>query len=303
MAKILITGALKLSETMRDEIQKRGFEILWVQNECEPLSINHSDIDAIICNALLQHNDIDEFTSLKYIQTTSAGLDRMPICKIHERGIALHSAGGVYSIPMAEWVVMGILSLLKESRSFYDSQKAELWSKRRELRELYGSRALIVGYGSVGREVALRLRAFGVEITALDLRPIEDDLVTNSYLVDELNDCVSNQDIIVLCLPLTSATHHLFDASIFGLIRRGTILVNIARGALVDENAMVAALEEGLLGGAVLDVFQQEPLPAHSPLWRVPRVIITPHNSFVSSANQERLERLILKNLNSYGKQ
>lgn len=300
LSRILITGAIKLSESLRVELEKLGLSVTFVQNEQEKLAIDPADFDMVVCNGLFLYNDIDDFTSLKYIQVTSAGLDRLPLEKIKERGIVLHNARGVYSIPMAEWVLCGLLMLYKNMSKHISNKSAHSWVKDRGSRELCGQRALIVGYGSVGDHVAKRLNAIGVEVSALDIRSVESPYITQSYSLDLLPQVISKFDIVVLTLPLTDSTHHIINESIFDNMQRGSIIVNIARGAIIDESALVRSLTNGNLAGAVLDVFEQEPLPASSPLWDMDNVILTPHNSFVSNRNSERLESLVIENLQKY---
>ncbi len=298
--KILITGALKLTDLLRGQIEALGLEILFVQNELEPLSMDVSDVEMVICNGLFLHNDISKFTSLKYIQVTSAGLDRLPLKEIEERGITINNARGVYSIPMAEWAICGVLSLYKYTREFFVSQGRREWKKNRDIIELYNKRALVVGYGSVGYEVSKRLHGLGVHVGAVDITNIESEYVSDSYTISNLGAVVGEYDIVVLTLPLTEATRHLFNGDMFAKMKADSILINISRGAVVDEQALIVALKKNRLQGAALDVFEEEPLSVDSPLWDMDSVIITPHNSFVSACNQQRLESLIIENLIKY---
>jgi len=298
--KLLITGALRPSAELLAGLETVGFELLFVQNELEELTIDVSDVACVICNGLFLHTPLERFSSLRYIHVTSAGLDRLPLEEIRARGIELFSARGVYSIPMAEWAVAGVLALYKNLRGFMEAQAASEWRKDRTVRELHGKSALVLGFGSVGQEVAKRFWALGMRVSALDLFPCSADYLEASYTFDELEAAVANADVLVLTLPLTEQTHHLFDASMLARLKGSAVLVNIARGPVVDEAALVAALKSGALSGAVLDVFEAEPLAADSPLWGMPQVIATPHNSFVSEQNADRLEGLILQNLTKY---
>ena len=164
MKKILLTGAFKYSKDQLSEIERLGFKILYVQDERMPLDFDVSDIDIVACNNLFLYNDIKGFKNLKTIQLTSAGVDRVPLDYINEKGIQLFNARGVYSIPMAEWVILKILEIYKKSRIFYKNQERHKWEKQRELFELSDKTAVIIGYGSVGDEIAKRLKAFGVDV-------------------------------------------------------------------------------------------------------------------------------------------
>ncbi len=299
-SRVLITGAVKLSESLRANLEQLGLSVTFIQNEQGELAVDPANFDMVICNGLFLYHDIDQFTSLKYIQVTSAGLDRLPLEKIRARGIELRNARGVYSIPMAEWVLCGLLMLYKNMPKHISNKISHSWVKDRGSREICGQRALIVGYGSVGDHVAQRLHAVGVEVSASDVRDVESPYIANSYKIDTLSQVISNFDIVVLTLPLMDETYHIINQSILDKMQQGSVLVNIARGPVVDESALIQSLSSGHLGGAVLDVFEEEPLSATSPLWDMDNVILTPHNSFVSNRNSDRLEGLIVDNLNEY---
>ncbi len=300
MDKILVTGAINPANNICEELVKRGFEVDFVADELKELDIDVSGYAGVICNSLFMHNDIDRFKALRFIQLTSAGLDRAPVERIKESGITLYSARGVYSVPMAEWAVCSVLSLYKNFNHFYKAQESHNWSKYREVRELDGSKALVVGLGSVGIEVAKRLDAMGVEVSGVDIVSVESQYIDRCYSISELKSVIADYDIVILTLPLTADTRHLFDGSHFNVMRDGAVLVNISRGGVVNQDDLVEALKTGKLWGAALDVFETEPLDSESPLWDMERVLITPHNSFVSNRNRERLERLIIENITTY---
>ncbi len=302
MDKILITGAHHPSQYLTEELEKCGFEIDFVTNELEEIDRSLSDYSAVICNSLFMHNDIEKFTSLKFIQLTSAGLDRVPLAKIEARGIELCNARGVYSVPMAEWAISSILALYKESKHFFVAQQNHAWHKHRHIKELYGSRALVVGMGSVGGEVAKRLYAMGVECCGVDIYNIQSPYINECYKIEELSSIIANFDVVVLTLPLTEQSRNLFNKDMFDAMKSDATLINIARGGVIDQEALIQTLSEGKLHGAALDVFDTEPLCPQSKLWDFNNVIVTPHNSFVSDKNKERLEKLIVKNItNHYG--
>lgn len=294
--KILITGAWPCEEDSVFKLKKMGHEVLFHQDEKEMVNPIGCMVDAVICNALFVYNDINKFKNLKIIQLTSAGLDRVPLEKIQERDIKLYNARGVYSIPMAEFAVGGVLQLYKQSCFFNENKKLKKWEKCRDVLELYKKQVCIVGCGSVGTECAKRFKAFGCEVFGIDVVPFESDFYDKMVSLNELDEVLKGADIVVLTLPLTEETVHLFDESRFDAMKNGSVLVNIARGKIVSEKDLIKALDEKLYG-AVLDVFEQEPLPCESLLWNMPNVIITPHNSFVGDSNSERLFDVICKNL------
>ena len=298
--KILLTGAYKYTDCQLSRLKAMGAEILYVADEREEIPFDVSSVDAVVCNGLFLYNDIKKFKSLKYIQLTSAGLDRVPAEYIKSKNIALFNARGVYSVPMAEFAVLGTLLIYKKSFFFRDNQKNHIWQKNRELSELCGKSVAIIGCGSVGTECAKRFKAFGCRVSGVDLYPSENEFYDKIYPLSELPSVLSNADTAVLTLPLTDETKGLFGEKVFSYMKDTAVLVNISRGAVVDESALAAALSEKKLYGAVLDVFENEPLPQDSPLWDMENVIITPHNSFVSEKNADRLFSVIYNNLSEF---
>jgi len=298
---LLITPALTLTSEQKTALSAHH-TLYTISDErlplCEQtLSFLPEDIDGIVCNLFFQHNDLSSLPNLKFIQLTSAGLDRVPLDEIRRRGIALYNAGATYAVPMAEWAVAKILEIAKSSAFFRENQQRRAWVKHRGIRELSGMTAAIVGFGHVGKQTAARLRAFGVRITAVDIVKGDDSLYDRYYDIAELDTALGTADIVVLTLPLTDKTRGLFDASRFDAVKQDAIFVNIARGGLVDETALLTALNSGKLYGAALDVFVSEPLCEDSPLWDCDRALITPHNSFVGNGNTRRLTALVLQNL------
>ena len=298
--KLLLTGAFKCTDEQIEYLKSLGHEIVFFGDEREKLDFDASDIKGVICNGLFVYNDIEQFHSLKYIQLTSAGFDRVPMDYIKQHGIEIHNARGVYSVPMAEFALTGILQLVKQSRFFYENQKRCVWEKSRTLGELAGKTAVIVGAGNIGAEVAKRLKAFDVTVVGIDITTDERPYFDKIELLSNLDEQLKAADIVVLTLPLTDDTKGMFDKSKFDLMKNSCIFVNIARGQLVVENDLVDALNNKKISGAVLDVFETEPLEKTSPLWDMDNVIITPHNSFVGQNNNKRMFDVIISNLENY---
>ena len=294
--KLLVTGAWQCTSEQLNQIEKMGHSIVFMQNEKDELPCKCEEVEGIICNGLFLHHSIEKFTALKFIQLTSAGFDRVPMEYVEKKGIKIYNARGVYSIPMAEYALSGVLSMYKQSRFFYENQKNKVWEKNREVLELCKKTVCIVGCGSVGTECAKRFSAFGCEVVGVDLYPREDSAYKKIYGLEELDACLPNSDVVVLTLPLTEQTYHMINQTRFNNMKYVAVLVNIARGKIVEEKALLQALDNKLLG-AVLDVFIEEPLNANSLLWQKQNVIITPHNSFVGDGNLERLYKVIIENL------
>lgn len=277
---LLITGVFSLTPEFQTELENLGWTVCFHQQEQDPV-ICPERYDAVICNGLFLYHNIKEFKLLKLIQLTSAGYDRVPMDYIQAHGIQIFNARGVYSIPMAEFALCGVLQLYKQSRFFGKNQILHRWEKHRGVKELAGQTVCIVGCGSVGQECAKRFTAFGCRVIGVDLCPVSSEYLAEIYLLEQLHEALKISDVIVLTLPLTPETKHIFDRKTFSQIKDGAVLVNIARGGVVDTTAMTEALETGRLSGAVLDVFEEEPLGEDSPLWDMEHVVVTPHNSFV----------------------
>lgn len=287
---LLVTGAWAEAKEHISTIEEMGHRVVFLQQEKEKLPCTYEWVEGVICNGLFLHHSISKFTSLKYIQLTSAGFDRVPMDEVERRGIEIHNARGVYSIPMAEFAIAGVLDLYKEMKQFREQQERHEWIKNRNIRELAGSKVVIVGCGSVGTECAKRFKAFDCGVIGLDVDTREDPWFDKVLKIGEIDTLLQDADIVVLTVPLTDETKGLIDQRRLELI--DGVLVNISRGGVVDQKAL-----ENWKGLAVLDVFEIEPLDECSPLWEKENTIVTPHNSFVGNGNRLRLSNCVLGNL------
>lgn len=306
--RLLITGAWRADKEALAAVTAMGHELLLCPDESGPLPCDPAWVEGVIANGLFLHHPIEAFTSLRFIQLTSAGLDRIDLTYTTARGISLYAADDVYSIPMAEHALGCVLSLYRDGGIFYINQKSHVWEKRRELRELYGQTVLILGCGHVGNACAARFAAMGCTVLGMDVCPREDDRYECICPPPALPALLPRADVVICALPLTERTRGMIDAGMLSMMKRGSVLVNLSRGAVVDTEALRCALTpdangERLLYGAVLDVLEKEPLPASDALWDLPGVILTPHNAFIGSGNAVRLRDCILRHLKEYGGQ
>jgi len=297
---LLVTGAWSDAQAHIPELKRMGHEMSFLQQEQDALPCACEWVEGVICNGLFLHHPIERFVNLRYIQLTSAGYDRVPMDYIEAHGIEIHNARSVYSIPMAEFVISGVLQLYKRAEAFRRNQREHRWVKQRDLLELSGKTVLIVGCGSVGTECAKRFAAFGCQVTGINTDGRANEACSRTVSMASLDEELPRADVVVLTLPLTEQTRHLLDAKRMRRMKDGAALVNIARGAIMDEAALIQELPR--LGGAVLDVFQEEPLSEDSPLWDAENVIVTPHNSFVGDGRSLRLGREIFRNLSKRNK-
>jgi phosphoglycerate dehydrogenase-like enzyme len=236
---------------------------------------------------------------LRWIHSASAGVDRISIPAVRERGLVVTNARGVFSRPIAEYVVMMSLAIARRLPHLLELQRERTWQplRGRELSELTVG---IIGYGSIGEEIARLLEPFGCRVLAtrrhLD-RGTGSAGRVELYHLDDLAEVLRASDIVVVAAPLTDETAGLIGAEQLAEMREDAWLINIARGRLIDELALRRALESGWIGGAVLDVFSEEPLSADSPLYRTPNLLITPHTSWASDRVIERSVDLFVENL------
>lgn len=294
---LLVTGAWQGYKDCEDQIINNGHSPMFMQFEKDALPISPEWVEGIICNGLFLNHQIEQFTNLKYIQLTSAGYDRVPMKYIKEHNIEIHNAKGVYGIPMAEYAICSVLQLYKQASFFRDNQKKHQWEKHRGLLELSGKIVCIVGCGDVGMECAKRFQAFGCKTIGIATKARKQDYFDEVYSIQYLDDVIKEADIVILAVPLNEDTRNMFNIDRFHMMKNSAVIVNIARGAVIDSAALELALQKKQIYGAVLDVFEEEPLSENSPLWDMKNVIITPHNSFVGEHNRKRLNEVICRNL------
>jgi phosphoglycerate dehydrogenase-like enzyme len=199
---------------------------------------------------------------------------------------------------MSEWLILKILEIYKKSRQFYKNQDQARWKKQYDIMELTGKVATIIGFGDVGIEVAKRLQAFGVYVVGIGRKNKESVLLNEYHTINELDKVLEKSDIIISSLPLTEETRHLIDKEKIKRMKDGCVFINVSRGGVIDEIALIEAIYNNKFLGVALDVFEEEPLSNESIWWSLENVIITPHNSFISDKINDRLFELIFKNLN-----
>jgi phosphoglycerate dehydrogenase-like enzyme len=244
---------------------------------------------------------------LQWIHSTAAGVAQLMYPELRQSGITVSNASGIFSVPMAEHTMGLILAM---ARNFPDSVRYQdqskwsvqaLWDRPQHLTEINGSVLLIVGYGSIGRELARRAKAFDMNVWGVTRSGQGDRRYTEKiFPAWQLNEALPSADYVVIAAPETSETKHLIGAEQIARMKRGARLINVARGSLLDEAALIGALQSGALGGAALDVTGVEPLPPESPLWKAPNLFITPHTSAISERLWLRETELFLKLLDEW---
>ncbi|MGH9017172.1 MAG: NAD(P)-dependent oxidoreductase [Acidimicrobiales bacterium] len=228
---------------------------------------------------------IDEFPDLRWVHSDYVGVEELPLDLLAGRGILLSNGAGIAARPMAEWVVLAILAAAKALPRFVRLSDAGTWEVGAPLAELKGAVVLLLGLGAVGSLAAAMLAPFGVDVRGCARRPRTEVPAGVGRLIvgDQWRRELPDADYVVCALPLTAETASMLDARAFGAMKRGAWVINVARGGLIDDDALVAALDSGHLGGAVLDAFRQEPVPSGHRLWGRPDVLALPHVTWSSS--------------------
>ncbi len=253
---------------------------------------------------------------LTWVHSATSGVERALTPVALERGLVVTNARGVFSRPIAEYVLMMILSVSRRLPQLLELQRERTWQPLEGV-ELRDVTVGIVGLGSIGRAVGALATAFGCRVVAVrrrgeagsasSLRDDEGELFGEIVLdrvggPETLPELLAESDFIVLAAPLTSETEQMINAETLAMVKPGAWLINVARGRLIDERALIRALREGGLGGAVLDTFREEPLPATSPFYDLPNVIVTPHTAWSSGRVLDRSVELFCENLRRFAK-
>ena len=244
---------------------------------------------------------------LQWVHSTAAAVGILPLKELAARNIAVTNSRGIQAATIAEFVIGGLLVISRRFHLMLAAQRERRWIQNDLTRDVWpwslrGRRMTIIGFGTIGREVAQRAHAFGMRVTAIrrkvaEARPASiDRIMAPEHLDDALDGC----DVLVIAAPSIAETDRMIGAERLAMLNHGAIVINVARGRIIDEAALEAALRSGHLGGAVLDVFEREPLEPQSPLWDLPNVIISPHVSGVRPDHWDDVMDLFSENLQRF---
>jgi phosphoglycerate dehydrogenase-like enzyme len=255
----------------------------------------------------LRPEQLKAATKLKWIHSTATGVAQLMYPALRDSGVTVTNPKGIFAVPMAEHA-MGLLLAL--ARNFPDSVRhqdhqhwgqQDIWDQPQKLTELNGQLLVIIGFGSIGQELARRAKSFAMRVWAVNRSgDSESPDVVRILPVAQLLEALPHADFVVIAAPETPETQRLLGGKEFACMKPSVRVVNVARGSLLDEAALVKALKEQRLGGAALDVTAAEPLPSGSPLWKAPRLFITPHTSAVSDRLWPRQTELLLRLLEKW---
>ncbi|TAH63818.1 MAG: D-2-hydroxyacid dehydrogenase, partial [Anaerolineaceae bacterium] len=249
-----------------------------------------------------KHDELRKAVNLKWLHLPSAGADGYTDPSVYvNNDILLTTSSGVYGRAIAEHVFAMILSYNRNLQEYSLLKEEKRWSTILSTKDFYGSTVGIIGFGDIGKEVAIRAKAFGARVLIVK-RTLSNtpEYVDELYITEEIDQVLKQSDYIVLTLPATEKTKDIISRERLSIMKSDAFIVNIGRGELVDQEALIEALREHRIGGAGLDVMTPEPLPADNPLWELPNVIITQHSSGLSVGNDNRRTRLFADNLKRY---
>lgn len=239
---------------------------------------------------------LETATNLRWIQVTSAGTEFLAAAHAQLATIAVTNTRGLHADPIADYVMTAAVMLHSDFAEFGRQQARRQWS-RRPVETLHGKTLGVLGVGAIGQEIARRGRAAGMEVIGLRRSGAADSDVAQMYALDGLQPFLARCDFLAVTVPMTAQTQALIGARELAGMKRSAYVINVARGGVIDEDALIDALRAGTLAGACLDVFAIEPLPADSPLWTMGNVIITPHIAGMRSDYTERLLDIFVENL------
>ncbi|MHB9144859.1 MAG: D-2-hydroxyacid dehydrogenase [Symbiobacteriia bacterium] len=280
-----------------------GWDVAVAEDDADALR-QVPDADVVICwGNRYPARLVQEDPNLRWIQALSAGVDGLigPLLQLEQQGrpILLTNARGAHGEPIAEHVLGMILAFTRGLLASQRAQSRSQWIQFTPPTDIAGLSVGIVGFGSIGQTIAAKFRPLGMQFLATRARP-EPHPFVEVLPPDGLERVLRESDVVIIAAPATHETQALIGAAQLSMMKRSALLVNIARGSLIDEAALLTALEQGTIAGAALDVFDQEPLPPSSPLWQAPNLLITPHIAGISPSTMERTLGIVVQNLKRF---
>lgn len=290
------------SQEQIDAVEELGYEISFFNPGDDNPEYDPSEVEVLNCGRLFVLKGIEQFPKLKFIQLSSVGFDKIPYDQLRAKDVMIANARGLSNVPISEWICGKVLEGCKNTRAFYNQQKRHEWKLNTDVIQLAGKTITIIGLGNIGGNAAKRLKAFDTKIIAVDLIKCESEYVDESYLIDDLEEALGKSDVVIVTVPSTPETYHLINKERIAAMKDNCIFINVARGALVDENALIEACKEGKFRFVALDVLEEEPASSENELWDIPCVAVTPHNSYVTDRDLDHLYPIVYKNLVHYAR-
>lgn len=279
-----------------------GEEIVECYNRQEALNTLPKAEIVITMGGGFDEEMLEASKNLRLLLSLSAGIEKLPLDKLHQKGVAVCNTKGAHGTSISEFVLGGMLSMAHSFPTFIRNQEKTIWQPVFHINDLQGQTLCIVGAGSIGSEIGKKAKAFDMTVIGLKRNPEVLACFDEVWGIDRLHEALGKADYVVMITPLTAETYHLMGAEEFRAMKDTAVFINVSRGNTVDEDALVQALLEKQIAGAVLDVFRKEPLQQDSPLWTMKNVMVTPHNSGFTNNTLTKTVQLICENILRYRK-
>ncbi len=300
MAALTILILNKLSARHREVLERTAPDCRILSCEWEDVAKYLPEADILVGWGWMDiHPLLKNGHQLKWIHALSAGVENLLAPVQEDRTLLLTNSKGIHGIPVSEHVLSLMLAFTRGLNIFIRNQEQRLW-QRSPVDELHDKTIAIVGLGSIGRELAKKAKCFSMHVIATKQTPTRELFVDRLYPPEQLDEMLAEADFVVASLPLLPETSRLFSLERFQKMKSSAYFINISRGSIVNENDLITALQEKVIKGAALDVFEEEPLSETSPLWEMSNVIITPHLAALSPNYMERAIKLFGENLERY---
>jgi phosphoglycerate dehydrogenase-like enzyme len=243
---------------------------------------------------------LNRMPSLKWIQVFQSGTEKVPLEELRKRNVLLTNIKGIHGIPMSEHVMSTILYFSKNIQKYLINKMEQVWDRGGYDDEVYGKTISIFGAGTVGTAIAERCHDFGMHVIGVNTSGIQRPPFNEMYSMEDKEEVLNKSDFVVLLLPGTPETYHCMSKNEFSLMKQSAYLINLGRGSLINNEDLIDCLENGVIRGAALDVFEEEPLPKDSPLWGAPNLLLTPHMAARTERYYERAMDKFILNFNAY---
>jgi phosphoglycerate dehydrogenase-like enzyme len=284
-----------------EQIRKLAPDWTILSGKADTISEQHYRDAEVVCGWNSYVNEaLAEGNHLRWVQSISAGINNFPLDQLEEHGVFLTSARGIHPVAMAETLFAMLLSFTRNLHHAIRNQGQLSWKPSEQYSQLTGKTLGIIGAGAIGAEFARLAAAFGMKVLGIRRSGVPMDNVDQMYTIEHLNEVLTQSDFVVNVLPYTEETHHLFHSGRFAHMKRSAIFFNFGRGASVNTDDLILALQQGSIAGAGLDVFETEPLPSDHPLWSMDNVIITPHIAGWTDHHKQKMTDLFTQNLKTY---
>jgi Phosphoglycerate dehydrogenase and related dehydrogenases len=297
---MVISVGIPLGKEFLQTIEKNTGEKIQTFNNLSEAQTVLPEAEIIMLFGGIDPETIKTCRSLKWIFSFSAGVEKWPFKELLEMRVRVTNTRGIHGPQIAEQTMGMIISFSRGLNRCYRNQVEQKWAQYMPVDELTGKTLCVIGAGSIGREIARKAKAFDMRVIGLKSHPVPVEHFDEVRGSERLHEVLPQADYTVLITPLTDNTYHLIGQAEFKMMKSSSIFINVSRGDTVDEASLITALKEGLIAGAGLDVFHEEPLPCDNPLWNMPNVIITPHNSGISPNMVKRAGAIFIESLNCY---